>query len=279
MPRCVYCGTELGGVQKICDQCWEERYSEVSSGAGKVTFPEELMLWTRLAPITCCLIAINALVFLLVIASGPLVSVSPNCFLRHSNLLHPTVQQLVLWGGDYAPLTVSGQWWRLLTSAFLHSGPAHLFFNMYALLCVGCLVERGFGKNVLLTVYLLASVMSSLASDVWHPTDVAVGASGAIFGLLGFLMPLVLFRRLSIQLRGKRIFPIGILLGCVAYNLVVGAIARDVDNAGHLGGFALGLALGTIAVYMVRPRVLEFVAPGVVHCSIPELAARATSEN
>lgn len=91
-------------------------------------------------------------------------------------------------GTDYTPLTLGGQWWRLLTSVFLHFGLLHVAFNMLALYVNGLMAERIFGSVRYLVIYLVAGLAGSVASLLWHPVVNGAGASGAIFGILGALL-------------------------------------------------------------------------------------------
>jgi rhomboid protease GluP len=176
-------------------------------------------------------IALNVAVFLAMIVSG----VSP---------VEPTTDSLIRWGADYGPLTVSGgQWWRLLTSMFLHIGIIHIAFNMFVLWQIGPFVERLLGNPGFLIVYLVSGIAGALVSVAWNPYVVSAGASGAIFGLYGALLGFLSIRRdliptevLTPLTRNALIF--------IAYNVVYGMIRAGKDVAAHLGGLAAGFACG-----------------------------------
>ncbi len=180
--------------------------------------------------LTLLLIALNVLMYLLVaVASG--------------SLTNPKLDKLVAFGANYGPLTLTGQWWRMETSTFLHGGLLHLLFNMWALLNLGLLAEIIFGASSFFALYILAGLAGSVASLWWHPTVVGVGASGAIFGLAGALLPALFFEKNSAfraAMRGN-LASIGLF---VVYNIAYGATDRRIDNAAHLGGLVAGLALG-----------------------------------
>jgi hypothetical protein len=137
---------------------------------------------------------------------------------------------------------MSGQWWRLVTSMFLHFGVMHLAFNMLALWVFGVLAERLFGNVRFLAIYLIAGIAGSVTSFLWHPVVNGAGASGAIFGVLGAL--------LAFFLRGEEGVPKSVLRAqrnsaalYIAYSLLNGA-RMGIDNAAHLGGLLAGMLLG-----------------------------------
>ena len=179
---------------------------------------------------TLFLIAVNVIVYLLTaLASRSLVTID--------------IDVLRKFGANYGPLTLTGQWWRLETSTFLHGGLLHVLFNMWALLNLGLLAEIIFGTEQYLALYLLAGLGGSVASLCWHPAVVGVGASGAIFGVAGAMLPALFFeknQRLRNAMRGN----LGSIAFFVAFNILYGAGAVRIDNAAHLGGLATGLLLG-----------------------------------
>lgn len=163
-------------------------------------------------------------------------------------------QALALYGGNFAPLTTDGQWWRLLSSVFMHGGLLHLVFNALVLANVGLLLEPLLGKAQLLVIYLLTGIAASLTSVVFSEGAVSVGASGAIFGLYGFFLALLfsnLFRPEVRQafLRGTLVF--------IAINLVLGFTMSMIDNAAHIGGLLSGAVLGIIWIPFLRRRLRQ----------------------
>ena len=140
-------------------------------------------------------------------------------------------------------LTLGGQPWRLFTSMFLHGSLLHLGFNMLALWQVGALVERIFGSLRFVWLYLLAGLAGSLASVLWNPHVNSVGASGAIFGIIGGLLAFIGRENSGVpptvvqDLRGS-IFPF------LIFNIVAGFAYPHTDNAAHIGGLAGGWLAG-----------------------------------
>jgi membrane associated rhomboid family serine protease len=135
---------------------------------------------------------------------------------------------------DQPASVASGQYYRMLTAAFLHASILHIAFNMGALYIFGSQVERAIGAVRFLALYLLAAVGGSLGSLLFAPRNLeSVGASGAIFGLLGAY--LVIARR-----RGMDTRPI---VGLVVIELLLGAANPVIDNRAHVGGLITGLAV------------------------------------
>jgi len=148
--------------------------------AERAAFNARLLEVSPRAPVTPVIIGINVVLFVIAAALG-------------GGILVPNGEVLIRLGSNYTPLTAGGEWWRLLTSTFLHFGILHLAFNMWALWINGVLAERLYGSTRYLMLYLVAGVAGSVTSFLWHPFVNGAGASGAIFG--------VLLRRRLAQLR------------------------------------------------------------------------------
>lgn len=185
---------------------------------------------------TISLLGINLLIFVAMVCTG----VSP---------LNPDVPDLLKWGSDYGPFTAKeGQWWRLLTSTFVHIGLLHIALNMWCLWDVGRFTERLFGNGGFLCLYFLSGLGGSLTSLAWEPLAVSAGASGAIFGLYGGLLSFLTFARaglippsILLQLRNSTLVFVG-------YNLLYGLkgsiSGESISMAAHLGGLATGFLAG-----------------------------------
>jgi rhomboid protease GluP len=182
--------------------------------------------------VTGLLIGLNIVVWLANLATG----LSP---------LLPKPVELLAWGGNHLPATID-QPWRLLTAMFLHAGVIHLAFNLWALWNVGSIAERFYGNTQFALIYLLSGLFGSLASLYFAAkVAVSVGASGAIFGVVGALLAAVLHKRdklpapLVASMRSS-------LLAFVGYSLFLGFTSGVVDNAAHLGGLVSGFVLAFI---------------------------------
>jgi membrane associated rhomboid family serine protease len=179
--------------------------------------------------LTYVLVGINVAVFLLMASTG--VSV-----------LSPTSAQLLKWGANWGPLSLTTQPWRILTSNYVHIGIIHIGFNMWCLLSLGALAQRIFDRWTYLLIYTATGVAGSIASLAWHPIVVGAGASGAIFGLAGALIAALYLGKLPIPKAAIRSTMKSLLI-FAAYNLFFG-LTQGIDNAAHIGGLASGLALG-----------------------------------
>lgn len=192
--------------------------------------------WFR--SVTIILIALNVLVYLLMVFRGV-------------SAFDPSADSVLKWGADYGPLTLHGQWWRMLVSTFLHFGIIHLLFNMYVLFSIGLFMESLAGRVPFIALYLVCGLGGSAASLAWHPSVVSAGASGAIFGLYGALLGFLLRHRGSIPAESLASLRKGALT-FIGYNLLFG-LRPGVDMSAHLGGLATGFVLG---LFLIEPSSL-----------------------
>jgi rhomboid protease GluP len=182
--------------------------------------------------ITWAIVALNIAAWLATVAAG-------------ADPLQPGAAQLLALGANSAYAVQHGQWWRLLTAAFLHIGLLHLAMNMLGLLLLGPTVERIYGHGPFLLLYLGCALAGGAASLHFSAQGgVSVGASGAVFGVAGALLTAVFHHRRRLPLLfGKR--TLGGIGFFIVYSLVQG-MAPGVDNAAHIGGLAAGVALAFI---------------------------------
>jgi rhomboid protease GluP len=152
--------------------------------------------------------------------------------------------EVVTLGALIPALVAEGEAWRIITSTFLHSGFAHLAMNMISLYFLGSLVEISFGRGRFLALYFMSGIAGGLAYLYLGTfTAPAVGASGAIFGLLGGVFGYSI-RRGTFSLQNPIIAQ---LLALTAINLFLGATIPNVSNTAHIGGLVGGLLFGWLA--------------------------------
>jgi membrane associated rhomboid family serine protease len=149
---------------------------------------------------------------------------------------------LITYGAKDNGLMVAGQYWRFITPIFLHVNLLHVGLNMLNFFVLGVFLERLVGHLRFLLIYLVTGVISIIASFSFAPQEISVGASGAIFGLVGAYSVFVLVHRRALRRGG---IPALIWLVCIiGLNLSVGLFVADVDNYAHIGGLLSGLLLG-----------------------------------
>ena len=203
-----------------CPECSQQRTKVVRNPTGGGQGFER-------APATFVLIGINVLAFLIEIASGSggLDGVSGSF-----------AERFLLFG----PFVAEGEWYRLVSSAFLHSGVLHIAFNMFALYVIGQLLEPALGTPRFLAVYFASLLAGSLGVMLIDPNAATVGASGAVFGIFGATMVIA---------RGRGMNEIANQLGfLLVINLIFTFAVPNISIGGHLGGLAGGVLCAAIVV-------------------------------
>lgn len=176
--------------------------------------------------------------------------------LTGAGFMLPDEDALLRWGGNFGPYTTSGEWWRLVTCAFIHAGFIHIAVNMWALWSIGRVVERMFGRSGFLAIYFITAVMASLTSALWRPGGLSVGASGAVFGVYGAFLAFAIRQRSSIpppalaQLQRGAVITLGL-------NLLIGVGVPFIDMAAHVGGFLSGLLCGFAIARPLTPLAIS----------------------
>jgi rhomboid protease GluP len=233
MASCVRCGREVltsgEDASPLCRDCRADVGLIVPSRDTATATP--LIRVRSPFILTQVIVGINVLVFIGMLLAG----VSP---------LSPRPMQLVMWGANYAPLSLGSQPWRMLASNYVHIGIIHIFFNMWCLWNLGQLAERIFDRWSYLLVYTASGIAGSLASLWWHPQGIGAGASGAIFGLAGGLIAVLYLGKLPIAKEALKP-TLRSLMMFAAYNLFFGLVP-GIDNSAHLGGLFAGLAIGAV---------------------------------
>jgi membrane associated rhomboid family serine protease len=167
---------------------------------------------------TKTLVAVNILIYLITAAQGGGIN-APGGSLYLKWVL-------------FGPAVANGDWWRLLTSAFLHASLIHIAFNMYFLWFVGTAVEQALGRGRFLLIYFVSALAGSAGALVLTPTTPTVGASGALFGLLG--AALILERQRNFVLGGSA-------MALIVINLILSFTLSNISIGGHIGGLIGGV--------------------------------------
>lgn len=169
------------------------------------------------------------------------------------------VDVLVRYGAKDNDLLRSGQYWRLLTPIFLHANLLHMALNMFNFVFLGFFLERLLGHLRFLYIYLLTGIISIIASAYFMPNEVSVGASGAIFGLVGVYCVFVVSHRRAFLYNGiPTLLWLVIIIGI---NLSIGLFIPNVDNYAHIAGFCSGCLLGWWFAPSYRPPDRELADP------------------
>lgn len=218
MPSCLKCGTALavnedGGAPVLCDRC-----AGVATGRARRAMA---MGGVGTYPATAVLMAISIIAYIADFVPGV---------------------NLKSLGANIGQLTLSGEYWRLFTAGFLHANIFHIGFNMWCLWSLGRLSERLFGKWQTFAIYMVTGVGGALLSIAYDHQRSELGASGAIFGLVGAVLAGVKFGNLSISAGEKRAIFSSVVFFAI-FNFMFGMYGNT-DNMCHLGGFVTGLLVG-----------------------------------
>jgi membrane associated rhomboid family serine protease len=239
-PICPDCMTTTP-VGMRCPECSKDR-TKVVRMRGVATVPR----------VTYALIAINALAFL---------GEQGQFTLFGSSIHGKLIEEGVLW----RPLVAEGQYWRLVSSAFLHENLLHIGFNMYLLYLLGMMLEPAIGSLRFAIIYFTSLLAGSLGALVATAAP-SLGASGAVFGLMGAAVVELRARRLSVMQSG-----IG---GLILFNLILSFSLAGISIGGHIGGLVGGFAAGMV-IRTADERKLP--AAGIAACVLLSAACVAAS--
>lgn len=169
------------------------------------------------------------------------------------------IENLIHFGASYNPSIIDGQWWRIISSMFLHIGLFHLFMNMLALFYLGTTVERIYGAWRFLVIYFMAGIGGGLASFAFT-VNVSAGASGALFGLFGALLFFgLIYKKIFFQTMGK-----GLLI-LIGINIIFGFAVPQIDNGAHLGGLITGFSAAAIVHLPTKKKLLIQISAFIIY--------------
>jgi len=252
--HCTRCGRPIcpecmnpAPVGYQCPDCVAEARRTAPRRRVRVRF-----LVGRPGSITTSLLVINVVMFVIETIMGGSGSLFEG----------PNILKLYQLGGLYPPaIALSHQYWRLITPMFLHAGLIHLAFNSYALYLLGFLVEDAFGKPRFLAIYFISGFLASVTSFTFGPyLQVGVGASGAIFGLLGAWVAFNYRRRTSAMASANLRWA----LMLIGLNVILGLSIRGIDWRAHLGGLVAGILVGGVLEGFGPRNLRPFVQVGGV---------------
>ena len=251
---CSECG------RPICYECMTPapvglrcpEHSGKPQGIRKVTTPAQRAVTgvgsSRTNVVTLTLIGINVAVVIAELASGASASLTNNAIFRDGALV-----AIGRWT-SFGPLVgvAQGEWWRLGTSMFLHVSFFHIAVNMYSLYYAGSILEQVIGRWRFLLLYLASGIAGSAGALVYSPLVPTVGASGAIFGILGGLF--VLERQRHISTGGQ-------VAGLIVLNLIITFVFSSyISVGGHVGGLIAGVVLMWLLLHFRRSALYSVLA-------------------
>jgi membrane associated rhomboid family serine protease len=232
-PICPDCMTPTP-VGMRCPECSRQK-TKVRTAVTLTSDPQ----------LTYALIAINVIAWMAMLATGaPLNGVGGTVY-QH--------------GALYGPLVADGEWWRIVTAGFLHAGIIHIAFNMYFLYFLGMILEPMIGRMRFGLIYAVSLVGGSFGALLLTPNTPTVGASGAVFGLMGAAI---------LAMRARGIDPMQSGLGVtLLLNLGITFLIPGISKGGHIGGLAAGLIVGYL-LFEVADRSRSSVTPVLAACVV-----------
>jgi rhomboid protease GluP len=249
-PFRFYCrdDADVATVGALFPERKEADFVEAQDFTAKLrAMPGDARSWNS---VTNLLIAANLLVFVVMAA-----------FLGAGWLEVKDLLPYMRWGANNGAATTGREWWRLVTSMFMHYGVFHVVLNMWALFQMGHLVEKLLGRWSYALAYFGSGITGGLGSIIWHGDKIwSAGASGAIFGVYGALF--------GYMLREKHTIPRGVFqpmfkstIAFAGYNLVYGMANPGIDNAAHIGGLLGGFVIGWVVAVPIEPQLRAALMP------------------
>lgn len=238
MANCAQCGRKLPpfSLKKICEWCVQHEAAKRGENDDNARQPVMAVPWVRRESsvgLTQIILGINVVIFAAMLYASDSIS---GDF---------TADLIIHFGANVGVYTLNGQWWRLLTYMFLHGGYVHIAMNMWALWNIGHLCESLYGRWTYAAVYLITGVAGGLASVAWNPQVLSVGASGALFGIMGALIASFALGEFSLSTVPIRSV-LSSLVFWAGFSLFFGSLSPGIDNACHVGGLVSGLILGAL---------------------------------
>ena len=233
---CPACRALIDRKETVCPFCGE-RLSEARPAGGIGRLLDSIL--PQQARSTTILLSVNVFLFGLTL----IASIRASGGGLDANTLLGSIDGLTLarFGAKYGPLIAAGEWWRVVTPVFLHAGLLHLGMNSWVLFDLGPAVEGIYGPQKFLVLYVVTGAASFVTSYLWRPLGLSVGASGAIFGLIGVMIAYGYRNR-----RGAGEVVRTMFVRWAIYGLLFGFLMPGLDNAAHIGGLVSGIAFGAL---------------------------------
>jgi membrane associated rhomboid family serine protease len=246
--RCPDHAGKAQGVQRVT-----RRVERAVTGVGS----------RRANSVTMALIAVNVFVYAAELAAGGSINGTANWLFNHGALFASGAYfqgQVVPIPSTFAGAAASagvahGEWWRMVTAAFLHYGPLHLALNMYSLFYAGTILEHVIDRWRFALLYVVTGICGSAGALLLSPDSLTVGASGAIFGILGALF--ILERRGQIASGGQ-------IAGLIVINLIFTFALSNISVGGHIGGLVSGIVLMYAFLEFRRSMALSVASAAVL---------------
>ena len=262
-------------------RCMEKRKPANGQAVGELVneiavereFQERLKAMAPVPWVTYSLVATNVLIWLLTLSMG-------------AGFVTAGADKLLVWGGNATSEVQRGEWWRLLSATFLHSGFMHVTMNMIGLAAAGVTVERIYGHRLFTLIYFGSGLTgSALSLHFAAQNAVSVGASGAVFGVTGALLAAVFQHRDKLPKTFSKQTISGLSF-FILYSLMQGFAKQGIDNAAHVGGLLGGCLtafilperfdMASFKSTFARRAATAFVIIGVATASLAAIAPRAT---
>jgi membrane associated rhomboid family serine protease len=239
-PICPDCMTSTP-VGMRCPECSRQK-TKVRTAATLSSDPQ----------LTYALIAINVIAWVAMLGSGAPINGVGGTIYQH--------------GALYGPLVADGDWWRVITAGFLHAGIIHIGFNMYFLYFLGQIIEPMIGKLRFGLIYAVSLAGGSFGALLLTPNTPTVGASGAVFGLMGAAI---------LAMRARGIDPMQSGLGVtLLLNLGITFLIPGISKGGHVGGLVAGGIVGYL-LFEIADRRRSAATPALVACVVLGVALLA----
>ena len=250
-----------------CPECSRDRTKVKTAGSVRRRPSGLLAVPDRYSMVTM-LLALNVIIFVAEVATGTSLGGASNFYTAGTLYQHGALAGPFIHGAPFSNFPqFHDQPYRLLTSGFLHEGLLHIAFNMWFLYAVGPALEQGVGKRNFLAIYLASLFAGSFGALLFQPDAPTVGASGALFGLLGALAVIANRRGISIWQSG-----IGLT---IVINIVFSLSIAGISIGAHLGGLVGGAICGWIYLELAEKRRSK--AAFLVGCAVVAVVAIAAS--